>query len=196
MSITNFKVAFERKTQPADYEHASSVVEFSGVVPEGVEPEDVSAKALALARKQVLRAVQAKPIADQAPAEEKVEEKPKRKRRTKAEIEADKKAEAEAEAKAEDDNSAEIPMDDAGADEKDTEVEDWEKGDTGEEAEPITDSELQNAASQAVSKLGGADKVKALMKDPFKVAKLGDLAVEKRADFIAELDKLVEASKR
>jgi len=185
VQITNFKVSFLRKVSPANYESAEAAVEFSGIIDDGENPAQMTANALALAKRQALAAVgKGSPKSeadvqtiDTAPAVEPEVIVPKK--RGKGAPKQKKTLQAEAAAAMADDAQDEAVAaieEAAGVDYKEAE---------------ITDKEIQDAANASAKKHGGKV-VKTLMAEKFGVQMLRDITVGDRPKFLkalADLDK-------
>lgn len=218
MKITNITVGFKRSRRPADYETCEAQVEFSAALDEGEELSNQDITLLDRAAQTVYNRLGMKdPQTGKAPApkpapaaepEAKVEDdseelSPQQKAaRTRAANKAKKEAE-EAEAAKEKEASEDFDptsgSDETGASEPQKtddgiDVTDGAAAEPEKKPEPknedIGDAELQQAAGTA-ARTYGKDKVKEAMSE-FGVARLGELPKEKRADFVAALEKLGE----
>lgn len=186
VQITNFKVSFSRSVQPASYESAKAEVEFAGIIDDGENPAQMTANALALAKRQALAAVgKGSPKSDTdvqtidtAPAVEpevivpkkRGKGRPKTKEVLQAEAAAAMADDAQDEAVAALEQAADVPY---------------------EEAE-ITDKEIQDAANASAKKHGGKV-VKTLMVEKFGVQMLRDITVGDRPKFLKALAGLDKA---
>lgn len=219
MQLHTVTIFYRRQAQPAQYEAEEARLEGSATVEDGEDFEAVAYDLLTRARVQAHRALGLKvpAIADFEPAFEEAQIEvvapcpnegarigdkaanlahlnagaAKRRRRTKAEMEAARAAEKSAGYEIisqEGVTVEETPLTDdiviggeAAAAEPDFQIEDA----------PIDDKTLQAEAAAVARKVGanGATKVKDLMRE-FKVARLGEIAQERRAEFVAQLKAL------
>lgn len=206
---TNVTITYRRQVQPAQYE--SEVAELTGAftIEDGEDFEQVAYDALTRARVQAHRVLGRKEpeVAEFAPAfgwlsdpqsgEEagavieaptNGEEKPRRKRRTKAEMEAARAAESNPTPAAAVDMTAAVAVTEDESQPANGSDIDF---DITEPVKEITGEQLQTAAAAKARALGanGAQMVKKLMAE-YQVARLGELAQEKRQAFLARLDAL------
>lgn len=190
MQITNFLVRFHRNMQPAKYEEAGAVVEFSGIIDDGENPAQMTANALALAKRQVLAAVgKGSPTTsetaqseimgvDEAPEVDASVIVPAKKSRGRPRTKKSLQAEA-AEAMADEAQEEAVAA---------LESEAGVRSGPAEEPE-ITDKELQETANAAAKKHSGKV-VKAIMTETFGVQMLRDITVGDRPKFLKALKKL------
>lgn len=187
--VTNFTVRFHRNMQPAKYEEAGAIVEFSGVVEEGDDADAITAERLTVARRQVLAAVGkgAAPEAEAAPAKPKSTRKP-----------AGKKAEKKADAPAAEADPLGLTDDDKPKADTKGGVVPAEDDDVlglgtetpeapAEEEEPLTDTEFHNEVRKHAARLTGAV-VKKQMEEWYKVEVLSAIDKGKRREFLSKLE--------
>lgn len=191
MYVHTVTVSFERSRQPRDYETARAQVSYTASLDEGEDHEKATATLIDGARGVVYERLGLKvPASTETQTTEKpkadTEEKPAKKAAPKKSPKAKKAEEKPAEPE---EDKSEASGDDKSKASDDETLPGFEDDGAGDSAEdPITDAELQRAASGAAKRVG-AEKVKELIRE-FGVARSAEIPAEKRTAFVDRLDTL------
>lgn len=187
MQITNFRVAFKRASQQAQYEGETyGLVEFAGTIDEGEDAYKIAAQGLEKARAMALASVGKAPKAKEdeiCEPKESSSEKPTAEQPSSSG--SAKSSKAKSSKKSEQKSSKSKPKDEtAESDEPEKPGSGDESGAGGEEA--VSDADLMEAANVAAKKHTGG-RVKKLMQEEFGVTMLRDIAEDARPKFLAAL---------
>lgn len=176
MQITNFRVAFKRASQQAQYEGETyGLVEFAGTIDEGEDAYKIAAQGLEKARAMALASVGKAPKATE---DETCEETEAKKPAAEPKVKGGKKAAAKKSSKSK-------PKDETAESDEPEKPGSGDESDAGGE-EAVSDADLMEAANVAAKKHTGG-RVKKLMQEEFGVTMLRDIAEDARPKFLAAL---------